>query len=138
MKAITIQQPLAAMIGLGVKKIEYRTWETSYRGKLAIHASAKMTKEHAEFCKKKSIITMLQPVVNRYGDLPLGKIIAVVDLVDIFPFTWHNLPKYLAIEKRFKFPCENEYCWVLEKPRFLDEPIPWKGQLGLWEIPREI
>lgn len=36
MKAIVIRQPWAEQIISGEKKIEYRTWDTSYRGWLLI------------------------------------------------------------------------------------------------------
>lgn len=41
MKAITLHQPWATLISLGVKSIETRSWSTSYRGPLAIHAAAR-------------------------------------------------------------------------------------------------
>ena len=40
MKAITIRQPWASLITLGVKTIETRSSPTKYRGPLAIHAGA--------------------------------------------------------------------------------------------------
>lgn len=39
MKALSLKQPWAGMIARGQKTIETRTWSTSYRGPLAIHAS---------------------------------------------------------------------------------------------------
>lgn len=41
MKAITLWQPWASFIAIGAKRIETRSWSTSYRGPLAIHASAR-------------------------------------------------------------------------------------------------
>ncbi|MEO8269199.1 MAG: ASCH domain-containing protein, partial [Aureliella sp.] len=38
MKAITISQPFATLIASGEKWIENRTWPTSHRGRIAIHA----------------------------------------------------------------------------------------------------
>jgi len=38
MKALTISQPFASLIASGSKFVENRTWPTSYRGPLAIHA----------------------------------------------------------------------------------------------------
>lgn len=38
MKALTIRQPWASLIALGVKTIETRSWPTKYRGPIAIHA----------------------------------------------------------------------------------------------------
>lgn len=44
MKAITIWQPWASLLACGAKKFETRSWETHYRGPIAIHASAKSIK----------------------------------------------------------------------------------------------
>ena len=38
MKALTICQPYAHLIVIGGKTTEFRTWPTTYRGPLAIHA----------------------------------------------------------------------------------------------------
>lgn len=40
MKALTLHQPWASLVALGVKTIETRSWATRYRGPLAIHAGA--------------------------------------------------------------------------------------------------
>ena len=38
MKVITIKQPFASLIASGQKEYEFRTWKTSYRGDILIHA----------------------------------------------------------------------------------------------------
>jgi hypothetical protein len=38
---LTLWQPWASLVALGVKSIETRSWSTQYRGPLAIHASTK-------------------------------------------------------------------------------------------------
>lgn len=40
MKVLTIRQPWATLIMLGIKQLETRSWRTHYRGELVIHASA--------------------------------------------------------------------------------------------------
>ena len=45
MKAITLHQPHAHLVGLGVKPFETRNWRTDYRGLLAIHAAKIQTNE---------------------------------------------------------------------------------------------
>lgn len=40
MKVLTLHQPWASLIALGVKTIETRSWSTAYRGPLAIHAGS--------------------------------------------------------------------------------------------------
>ncbi len=39
MKTLTLTQPYASLIAFGAKRIETRTWATTYRGPLAIHAA---------------------------------------------------------------------------------------------------
>lgn len=41
MKALTLWQPWASLVALGAKRIETRSWSTTYRGPLAIHAAAR-------------------------------------------------------------------------------------------------
>jgi activating signal cointegrator 1 len=41
MKALSLWQPWASLVALGIKTIETRSWETKYRGPLAIHAAKK-------------------------------------------------------------------------------------------------
>lgn len=38
-KALTLWEPFASLVAYGVKRIETRSWPTSYRGPLAIHAA---------------------------------------------------------------------------------------------------
>ncbi len=47
MKALTVMQPWATLVALGAKRIETRSWSTSYRGPLAIHASGRISREAA-------------------------------------------------------------------------------------------
>lgn len=39
MRALTVIQPWASLIAIGAKRIETRSWETSHRGLVAIHAA---------------------------------------------------------------------------------------------------
>lgn len=41
MKAITLYQPWAHLVALGIKKFETRSWATKHRGWLGVHASVK-------------------------------------------------------------------------------------------------
>jgi len=42
-KAITIREPWATLVAIGAKQIETRSWPTSYRGPIAIHAAKGMS-----------------------------------------------------------------------------------------------
>lgn len=45
MKALTLTQPFATLVAIGAKKIETRSWNTNYRGLLAIHAAKNIPTE---------------------------------------------------------------------------------------------
>ena len=45
MKALSLWQPWASLVALRVKTIETRSWSTSYRGPLAIHAAKRPVRE---------------------------------------------------------------------------------------------
>jgi len=38
MKIITVRPPWSDLLAMGAKKVEFRSWRTNYRGRLAIHA----------------------------------------------------------------------------------------------------
>lgn len=82
MKALSVKQPWAFLIGNSEKTVELRSWQTDYRGTLLICAS---------LSEKNSWV-----VVNDVGhQLPPGVIMCVVDLVDIIKFdTVQTAKKY--------------------------------------------
>jgi len=45
MQILSVKQPYAILLVSGIKKIEYRSWSTRYRGKMLIHASTSETKK---------------------------------------------------------------------------------------------
>ena len=70
MKAITIQQPYAALIAEGIKEYEFRTWKTAYRGPLLIHAGKGMDKKA---CSRFALYNL---------DYLAGAVIAKAELTD--------------------------------------------------------
>lgn len=140
MKVISIRQPWATLISLGEKKYETRSWKTKHRGKLAIHASQKID---IDACHDREIAETL----NKHGivltnDLPIGAIIAVSELKDchrvmIEELCWANLEGGEIVKgNEFIFGdySTGRYAWQLENVQQLEEPIPVKGQLGLWNF----
>ena len=95
MKAITIWQPYAQAIALGLKKFETRSWATKYRGKLAIHASLKPLSKECKLLAEKYNIK----------DCALGEVIVVADLVDCVLMTEEFIqtiyPEYLSRQKAY-------------------------------------
>jgi hypothetical protein len=139
MKALTLTQPWATLVAIGAKTIETRSWNTHYRGPVAIHAA----KNFPHFAKQECWeVEFFQPL-NKAGyrifdfdtgatDLPLGMVIATCELVAVN----HIVPGVeipLGGEWYFGDYTIGRYMWYLENVKRLPEPIPAKGALGLWE-----
>ncbi|MDX5091650.1 ASCH domain-containing protein, partial [Lactobacillus crispatus] len=77
MKAITIHQPWATLIALGEKQFETRSWETKYRGPLAIHAGKKVDKE---ICLEEPFRSVLAKHGITAEILPTGAVVAIANL----------------------------------------------------------
>jgi len=116
MKCLSVWQPWAELIVMGLKDVENRTWARDYRGPLLIHAGRSMRVEDLAYAAKRYGVE-----VDRSA-LRFGAILGAVDLVDCRrkrTSIWHE-PGYIG--------------WYFENPRRLLTPIPYKGQLGLFEV----
>src|SRR5947209_8605322 len=137
MRCLSIKQPWATLIALGAKRVETRSWSTSYRGSLAIHASSRINREAAMSLRVPSIQEALAvrgyhqgsgPASNPCG-LPLGAVIAVVTLVDVQPITLELVPA--EPERSFGDYTPGRFAWFLHTVQQLPEPIDAKGAHGL-------
>ena len=124
MKVITIKQPYASLIAAGIKKYEFRTWKTKYRGELLIHAGKGIDKKAMEKFKKYNL------------DYPSGCIIAKVNLVDCVLID-DEIKKELLKENELVY--ENvvkdkkiHYGFKLENVEEIDK-IYVNGKLSLWD-----
>jgi hypothetical protein len=87
-KALSLWQPHAIAIGLGLKPFETRGWSTNYRGQLAIHAAKKKFRQiDYPWDYFKQVKVRLQAKEQALWALDYGKIICVCDLVDCTPVT---------------------------------------------------
>jgi activating signal cointegrator 1 len=144
MKAITIKQPWATLIALGEKEFETRSWQTKYRGQLAIHAGKTVDKEA---CDWSEITTaLLKHGIKSHEDLPTGVVIATANLVECHKITADYYGMYdeekagtdkgLLIEGDewwFGDYTEGRYAWELTNVQVLPKSVPAKGKLSLWE-----
>lgn len=48
MKVLTLKQPWATLVAEGIKKYEFRSWRTKYRGKVLIHAGSGIDKKEMD------------------------------------------------------------------------------------------
>ena len=129
MKVLSLIEPYATLIKTGVKKIETRSWKTSYRGKLYIHASS--TKIPKEYKNNKELMNLVN-----INELNFGNIICSCNLVDCIEMT----DKFIEEVKKNKeeYICGvykvGRYAWILEDIKVLENPILAKGHLGIWNM----
>jgi hypothetical protein len=129
MKALTIHAYWAWAIMAGIKRVENRSWRTRYRGPLAIHAG----QSRASDAEARATLERLGVEVPPDDEIVRGAVLGVVDVVS-------KAERRLFGNQRsavgvLKGPlATGPECWILEKPRLLDEPIPWAGKQGLWGI----
>ena len=119
MKALSLIQPWASLVICGAKKIETRSWQTKYRGKLAIHAS-KSTK-YVDLRDEEPFLTAL-----RDETLHFGCVLGFAELWNVKEITETNLPR--EPERSFGDYEFGRYAWFLRNVVRLPEPIPAKGQ----------
>ena len=88
MKALSLTQPWATLVAMGAKRIETRSWATSYRGPLAIHASKGLPSWVADAVRGEpqfanALGDLFDPHGRALGDLPRGFIIATAKLIAV-------------------------------------------------------
>jgi activating signal cointegrator 1 len=140
MKALTLMQPWASLVATGAKRLETRSWQTRYRGKLAIHAAKAFPTNARQLCRQEPFRTVLaQAGISGPEQLPTGAVLATCELVTIVR---GGRPAALAVaallpvsphELWFGDFSPGRYAWVLDEVQALLEPIPARGALGLWQ-----
>lgn len=140
MKAISLHQPWAQAVVFDEKSIETRSWSTSYRGPLAIHAT-KRQPSAAEIAELGLGLVAWngspETTAARRRSLPLGAIVGVVDLYDVCPVEEVRDLVTLA-ELRWGDYSDGRYAWMLYNARILPRPIPLKGQRRCWGVREDV
>ena len=131
MRAISLWQPWATAIAVGVKTIETRHWKTNYRGPIAIHAAKRWTRDEREFAEVEFTNGRLPKRI------PLGAIVAVAVLSEC-KATWELDSEISAVERIYGNYSLGRFGWILTNIRALPEPVPWKGKQGFFNVPDEL
>ena len=129
------------MMAMGYKWIETRSWATEYRGELVIHASAsKKSCRHSyevEKIWKAAGLEMPEGWPVKPSEYPLGRIVGVGRLIDVSQMTVDIINRVSDRQKAFGIWKPGRFAWVVTSVRRV-EHIPWKGALGLWNVPPEL
>ena len=169
-RALTVRQPWASLISLHAKTLETRATPTKFRGPVLIHSAqgvehfkAKTTTDIGKYSVERDAggLLLRGPISHPYR-LPLGAVVAIVDLVDCLPIidnqgggddtgalvirieddntvsTFGDLSAETVTEQ---LPYGDfgvgRYCWVMENVRPVKD-VTVKGKLGLWTPTAEL
>lgn len=112
MKALSVRPEWSWAIFYAGKIVENRSWATRHRGRLLIHASLRPDREARPFMATLGIEV---PAV-----VPRGVILGSVVLADVVTDSTS--------------PWAEPGCkhWLLTDPEPWPEPVPAKGDLGIW------
>lgn len=143
-KCISLWQPWASAISLGLKQNETRGRATFVRGTIGIHAALRWTDdEHYFLC---DLIMSFRQVADAFRpfyvdgergyELPRGRVLCLADLVACLPTEIVGPP---ALEMELGNYERGRYVWGLKNVRPLKQPFPCKGKQGFFnvEIPAE-
>ena|ERR1700733_416092 len=114
MLALTVRQPWAWTIIHAGKDVENRTWPTNYRGPLAIHAATKMWRGDD--------IALNDIALPPEDEFIRGAVIGIVDVTDCVQ------------DSRSRWAVRAYWHWLLANPRALPQPVPYRGQPGLFQV----
>jgi len=134
--ALSLTQPWASLVVCGAKRLETRSWRTTHRGHLFIHASKGFPRVARELCAQEPFKTALreQAGIHSFTELPLGALLGTVALLDCVPTTSDELDEISDAERAFGDYGEGRWAWFLDEPRALAQPVLMKGALSIWRV----
>lgn len=140
MKALSLWQPHAQAIALGLKPWETRDWSTNYRGPLAIHAAKRRWDDIGRWHEVARAQLREASRLGVFGmlNMPYGAVVCVADLVDCVRTS----------ELRGRIPEEHEfwgdfsdgerglgrYAFHLKNVRLVRPAFAVRGQQGFFEV----
>ena len=121
--ALSVRQPWASLLVMGLKTIEIRSWKTAYRGPLLIHASSKVDTEALKRF--------------RVENIQVGALIGSVELTDVELFTELAWEESADAHLQLGPLPPGHYAWHMIRPEKFSRPVKCKGNRGLFLIKEE-
>jgi hypothetical protein len=134
MRALSICQPWASLLALGLKRLETRSWRTAHRGPLALHAARSFPPAARALCAREPFCSLLR-AAGLYGPdaLPLGAVVGAADLVECVPV--EELDDVPAAERPLGDFGPGRWVWRLARASAWPVPVPARGRLGVFDLP---
>lgn len=143
MKALSLWQPWAHFMALGLKTIETRHWNTNYRGPLAIHASKRPLSSDEE-----NLLAMLRADYDGFDfserEMAFGALVAIVDFVEckrvedvrrgLYTYDEYGKPDGVELEYELGNYLDGRFAWLTRDLHRIETPIPFRGRQGLFTV----
>lgn len=149
MRVLSLTQPWASLWVAGAKRVETRSWPTSYRGRVAVHATLQRPDDGVCYASPfRAALTKLG--FDTPADLPLGALLGWVTVNGCLRMQEHHVDLVhdqlcLGIgctswlgptERRFGFYAPGRFAWTTGPERFVAaRPIYYRGGQGLRNLP---
>ena len=138
-RMLSLWNPWAHFLSLGMKRVETRSWKTEYRGPVLIHASSKDGKD-VRAITEELLAQLPQTQRDVFESKPVfyGGIVAIAHLAEINPTTYWKLSGRLSCEEQLLGDYgPNLHGWLFTDIKRLDDPISFRGRQGLCRVDKE-
>lgn len=140
MKGLALLQPWASLVATGAKRIETRSWRTKYRGPLVIVASKGVATPAILAAEAAADAVGLPHMLPRGAALAvcrLERCMRIEDSDDDRPWITDDDGMTLPVPRE-ELPWGDyrpgRWAWLLGDVVALDEPIPMRGRLGVFDL----
>jgi len=144
-KAISLWQPYATALALGLKRNETRLYPTRHHGILGIHAAQKKSAAQRELFEKLMGASTFCTAMRAAGyctfdDLPFGALVATGDLCGCLATAELNVRGLPALERELGDYRRGRHAWSFGKVTALAQPHPCCGKQGFFflELPERL
>lgn len=144
MYAVSLHQPWAAAVALGWKQVETRGHNTKLRGWFAIQAAKKWSpvdratavRLAAEIGKPPEYFNddRARDPSDRCPANQRGAVVCIARLTRTERMTEKLIARQSEVELKFGNWEVGRYAWFLENVTPLNDPLPLRGQQGLWTL----
>lgn len=133
MYAISLYEPWATLVMIGVKQYETRSWSRSHRGPILIHASKRSDDLKQALFAGPYRTVLAEAGLTKPEHFALGAALGIVDVTDMIR-TEEIRDTLTKQEQTFGNFADKRFAWKLENIRRFEHPIPMKGMQGLFEV----
>lgn len=143
MRALSIRMPWVYFTLIGRKLVENRNKPTNHRGPLLLHCGLQPAFDwrpgvvHADNTYDGDFLDDGTPWPRRDA-LPRGHVVGVVEVVDCVQADEVMRRCFRDDPRQRQFVGEEGSCWVFRNPRRLKRAIPFKGKVGIFDVPDEL